>query len=65
MQKLYAVIGALFIPMLALVLLLLNGGVKWVGVRYRNHPLTSAALIVVLLVFLTVGWLTMLNVLGR
>ena len=64
MQKFYAVIGALFIPMLALVLLLLNGRVKWVGIRYRNHPLTSAVLIVILLFFLTVGWLTIPNVLG-
>ena len=60
MQKFYAVIGALFIPMLALVLLLLNGRAKWVGEGYRNHPLTSATLIVTLLFFLTAGWLTLM-----
>ena len=58
MQKFYAIVGALFIPMLALTLLLLNGRTKWVGERYRNHPLTSALLIVILLFFLIAGWLT-------
>ncbi len=64
MQKLYAIVGALFIPMLALTLLLLNGRAKWVGERYRNHPLTSIILLVILLFFLVVGWLTIGNVLG-
>ena len=57
MQKYYAIIGALFMPMLALVLLLLNGRVKWVGERHRNHPLTSTLLIIILLFFLMAGWL--------
>jgi len=39
MQKFYAIIGALFLPMLALTLLRLNG--QSIGSQYRNHPLTT------------------------
>ena len=59
MQKLYAIVGALFIPMLALVLLLLNGRMEWVGERYRNNPLISALLLLILIFFLTAGWLSL------
>ena len=58
MQKFYAIVGALFVPMLALSLLLLNGRSKWVGEQYHNHLLTSITLIVILLFFLMAGWLT-------
>ena len=44
-QKYYAVIGACFIPMLAVVLLVLNGRTAWVGRAYRNRPGTVAVLI--------------------
>ena len=64
MQKLYAILGALFIPMLAIVLLLLNSREKWIGKQHRNHPLTSFLLIVILLFFLIVFWLTINKVLG-
>lgn len=56
MQKIYAILGALFIPMLAIVLLLLNGRADWVG-RYRNRPVTTAVLWLVLLFFVTAAWL--------
>ena len=52
-QKFYAVVGAWFFPFLALALLILNGRSAWVGKSYRNHPLTVAALVAVLLFF---GW---------
>ena len=58
MQKFYAIFGALFIPMLAFVLLVLNGRAKNIGEAYRNHYFTSAILIIILLFFLTVIWLT-------
>ncbi len=64
MQKLYAIFGALFIPMLAFTLLLLNGRTEWVGARYRNRPLTSAFLIVILMFFLMAAWLTIRKVFG-
>jgi Mn2+/Fe2+ NRAMP family transporter len=35
--KVYAVTGALFIPLLALLLLILNGRRAWVGDRFRNR----------------------------
>lgn len=64
MQKFYAILGALFIPMLALTLLLLNGNKKFIGERYRNHPLTNIILIVILLLFILISWLTIRKVFG-
>lgn len=49
--KVYAVIGALFIPMLAGVLLYLNGNATLVGEKNRNSRLTAGVLGVTLLVF--------------
>jgi Mn2+/Fe2+ NRAMP family transporter len=56
-QKTYAVVGALFIPMLAFALLVLNGRVKWVGARYKNSFWTSLVLIGTLLFFIFAGGL--------
>ena len=64
MQKFYAIFGALFIPILALVLLLLNSRVKIIGKKHRNHPSTSIILIIILLFFLMVVWLTIRSVFG-
>jgi hypothetical protein len=58
MQKFNAIWGALFMPILAITLLILNGRARWVGEGYRNRPLTSAVLVVILLFFLMAGWLT-------
>jgi Mn2+/Fe2+ NRAMP family transporter len=63
MQKFYAICGALFIPMLALVLLLLNSKPERIGKRYRNHKFTSAILMIILLFFLFAAWLVVRNVL--
>jgi hypothetical protein len=60
-QKLYAIIGALFIPMLALALLILNTRAKFAAVTYRNRPLTTLCLIAILLFFLLAGGLTIIN----
>ena len=49
-QKLYAVIGAMFIPMLAIVLLVLNGRKAWVG-DFSNKPITVVALLTTLIFF--------------
>jgi len=57
MQKLYAIFGACFIPLLALALLLLNGRSQWVGRKLRNRPLTSLFLVLILLFFLGAAWL--------
>ena len=58
MQKFNAIWGALFMPMLAMTLLVLNGQARWVGEGYKNRPLTSAVLVLILLFFLMAGWLT-------
>ena len=50
-QKYYAVFGACFMPLLAVVLLLLNGRTKWIGTRHRNRPLTVIVLIVTIAMF--------------
>jgi Mn2+/Fe2+ NRAMP family transporter len=60
-QKLYAIIGALFIPMLALALLILNTRAKFAAETYRNRPLTTLCLIAILLFFLLAGGLTIIN----
>ena len=54
-QKIYAILGALFIPMLAIVLLLLNGREELVGKRYRNSPWTRLVLWASLALFLMFG----------
>jgi Mn2+/Fe2+ NRAMP family transporter len=50
----YAVVGAFFVPMLALVLLFLNSG-RWIDARFRNGLATSAALILTVAFFLYVA----------
>jgi hypothetical protein len=55
-QQAYAVIGATFIPLLALVLLVLNGRSAWVGEANRNRPVTVAVLVTILIFF---SWTTM------
>ena len=57
MQKAYAVIGAGFLPLLAVALLLLNGRGDWVGERFRNRPLTVLALAAAVLFFAVAGLL--------
>ncbi len=57
MQKTYAVVGALCIPLLAIALLLLNGHKEWVGSRYKNKLWTSLVLIAALLFFILAGCL--------
>ena len=52
---LYTVTGALFFPFLALALLIWNGRSDWVGVRFKNRPLTSIALVGVLLFFSSIA----------
>jgi Mn2+/Fe2+ NRAMP family transporter len=54
-QKVYAVVGALFIPMLALILLILNGRRAWVG-ALKNQGLTAAVLLITLIFFAWIGF---------
>ncbi len=54
-QKYYAVMGAAFIPLLAVTLLLLNGRRAWVG-EQRNRPATVVVLVVCVVFFLLAGF---------
>jgi Mn2+/Fe2+ NRAMP family transporter len=53
-QLAYAVLGSLFMPLLAFTLLWMNNRRQWVG-ELRNGPLANAALLATLLLFLVVG----------
>lgn len=54
-QKVYAIVGAAFIPLLATVLLILNGQARLVGRQYRNSLPVSLLLVGVLVFFLLAG----------
>jgi hypothetical protein len=55
MQRVYAVVGALFVPMLAIVLLALNGRRELVGAANCNSRWTVATLVGALIFFLLAG----------
>jgi Mn2+/Fe2+ NRAMP family transporter len=55
-QKVYAVFGALFMPLLAVTLLVLNGRSEWVGRQLRNRPPTTVVLAAIVLLFLFFGY---------
>ena len=50
-QLLYQVIGAFFMPLLAVALMLLLGPTRWSPPQLRNHPLTMVVLALTLLFF--------------
>ncbi len=51
-QKIYAIVGASIIPLLALILLIFNGRADWVGREARNSVLTSVVLVAALAFFI-------------
>jgi Mn2+/Fe2+ NRAMP family transporter len=59
-QKLYAVLGAMFIPLLAVILLILNGRRAWVGGFVNRWP-TVGTLLATLAFF---GWFAWMKVVG-
>ncbi len=56
-QKAYAIVGAGFLPVLALALLFMNGRSAWVGKRFRNGWLATSLLIIVMGFASLAGWL--------
>jgi hypothetical protein len=54
-QKTYAILGAAIMPILALVLLILNGRGKLIGGRWKNSLLTNVLLVAAILLFLAAG----------
>jgi len=59
-QKLYAVIGAMFIPLLAIALLILNGRRVWMG-DFTNRPLNVVMLLATLVFFGAMAWMKWLS----
>lgn len=55
MQKTYAVVGAMFIPLVAAVLLVLNGRRGGMDRRYANSAATTGVLIAILVLFVVIG----------
>jgi Mn2+/Fe2+ NRAMP family transporter len=58
-QQIYTFIGAYIFPTLALVLIVFNSRSAWVGQRFKNRPVTIAALVGVLVFF---SWLALENI---
>ncbi len=58
-QKIYTFVGAYIFPTLALVLIVFNSRSKWVGRRFKNHPVTIGTLAGVLVFF---TWLAIENI---
>lgn len=54
-QLLYAVLGALFMPLLAWTLLMMNNKTRWVGKQLKNGWLINTILIATLIFFSFVG----------
>jgi hypothetical protein len=56
-QLAYAVMGAMFMPLLAVTLLILNNQARWVGERLRNPWWINGVLVCTVLLFAYVGYL--------
>ncbi|MEQ8318379.1 MAG: Nramp family divalent metal transporter [Phycisphaerales bacterium] len=63
-QKLYAIVGAAFIPLLALALLLLMNRRDWVGRTLANRWWANVALVVALAVCVVAAWRSIESRLG-
>jgi len=63
-QLLYAVFGSLFMPLLALTLLVMNNRTAWVGRDYRTGWVMNVALVVTLVLFAWVGGRELVGALG-
>ncbi len=63
-QLTYAVLGSLFMPLLALTLLLLNNRARWVGASMRNGWITNIVLVSTLLFFSYVAVLKAVQTFG-
>jgi hypothetical protein len=55
-QLTYAILGSLFMPLLALTLLIMNNKANWIGTENRNNLLTNFVLIVTLCFFGYIGF---------
>jgi len=55
-QLTYAVLGSLFMPLLALTLLIMNNRKEWVGNSFRSGVITNTVLVITLAFFVYVGY---------
>lgn len=55
-QKLYAVIGAAFIPLITVGLLIMNSRADWVGEKFKNRRKTDMVLMIILGFFAWIAW---------
>ena len=53
----YAILGALFMPLLALTLLILNNHPRWMAQEFRTGWALNAVLAVIVLLFAWMGYL--------
>lgn len=60
-QKLYAVIGAAFIPLITLGLLIMNSRADWVGEEFKNRRITDTTLLIILGFFAWIAWQTLVS----
>jgi Mn2+/Fe2+ NRAMP family transporter len=60
-QLAYAVMGALFMPLLAVTLLILNTQARWVGKEFRNPWWVNVVLAITVLLF---AWMGVLQLAG-
>ena len=60
-QLIYAVLGSLFMPLLALTLLILNNRKDWIGEKFRSKLIFNIALVVTLGFFGYVGYSQVVN----
>ena len=60
-QKIYAVIGASFIPLVTVGLLLMNGRADWVGEEFKNKRKTDSVLLIILGFFAWIAWRTLVH----
>jgi hypothetical protein len=60
-QLAYAVMGAMFMPLLAVTLLILNNQARWVGPKFRSRWWINALLIITILLFAYMGTLQLLG----
>jgi len=59
--KIYAVIGASFIPLVTVGLLLMNGRADWVGEEFKNKRKTDTLLLIILGFFAWIAWRTLVK----
>lgn len=64
-QLTYAVLGAFFMPLLALTLLIMNNRTSWVGREFRSGWLSNAVLALTLLLFGYVGAMQIVEAVGK